>query len=163
MIERGVIIHPSMTWLIAYFPGDHARPADPADPASIRILRTADVTEYRALADCDPAWVAWTWAHLAQVGPGLLQAPEAVHVWELAATLALHRLSPPASTPITVPQMEAWAGRPLSSEDLDRLDEAIPHSSIPDAISEIVDALGDDDADSPDGNLPPDGAGVNAR
>ena len=118
MTERGVIIHSAMTWLVAYFPGAPERPADPSDPASIRVLRTADVATYRDLADCDPAWVIGTWAHLDQVGPGLLQAPQATRVWELAARLGQHRL-----------------------------DDAIPHSSIPDAIAAIVDGMDSSDAE----------------
>ncbi len=136
MTERGVIIHPAMAWLVAFFPGDLERPADPADPASIRIVRIGDVTAYRDLADCEPAWVAGVWSHLAQAGPGLLQAPEAVRVWQIAAMLARHRLED--ASLITREQLECWAGRPLTDWDLDRLDESIPHSSIPAAIGEII-------------------------
>ncbi|CAL9677537.1 hypothetical protein SUDANB95_07862 (plasmid) [Actinosynnema sp. ALI-1.44] len=39
---------------------------------------------------------------------------------------------------ISKDQAEEWAGRALTDEDMDRLDDAIPHSSIPDAISTIV-------------------------
>lgn len=39
---------------------------------------------------------------------------------------------------ITREQIEAWAGRSLTDDELDRLDECIPHSSIPDAIDTIV-------------------------
>lgn len=35
-------------------------------------------------------------------------------------------------------QIEDWAGRPVSDAEHDRLDEAIPFSSIPDAMCEIV-------------------------
>lgn len=145
--ERGVIIHAAMTWLVAYFPGSPQRPADPADPASIRVLPTADVTAYRDLADCEPAWVARTWNQLVQAGPGLLQAPQAVRVWELAATLAQHRLDAKVASLITREQLECWAGRPLTDDDLDRLDEAIPESSIPEAIGTIVDGMDTNDAD----------------
>lgn len=48
---------------------------------------------------------------------------------------------------ITREQAEHWAGRPLSDEDLERLDEAIPFSSIPDAISAIVDSFDSDPRD----------------
>lgn len=40
--------------------------------------------------------------------------------------------------PITREQAESWAGRPLDDHDLNRLRKAIPHSSIPAAIEEIV-------------------------
>ncbi len=136
--ERGVVIHPAMTWLVAFFPGVPERPADPADPASIRVVPIADVTAYHDLADCEPAWVARVWSHLAQAGPGLLQAPEAVRVWRIAAQLARHRLDTEAASLITREQVECWAGRPLTDWDLDRLDESIPHSSIPAAIGEII-------------------------
>lgn len=42
------------------------------------------------------------------------------------------------SITLTRSQLEEWAGRPLSGADLDRLASAIMHSSIPDAINEIV-------------------------
>lgn len=137
-IERGVILHCAMTWLVAYFPGDPQRPADPANPASIRVVGTADVTAYRDLTDCDPTWVLGTWKHLSEAGTGLLQAPQVVRVWELAAKLAELRLDADVTSLITREQLESWAGRPLDEDDLDRLDDAIPNSSVPDAIGEIV-------------------------
>jgi hypothetical protein len=39
---------------------------------------------------------------------------------------------------ITAEQARSWAGRDLSAEDIERLAEAIPHSSIPDAIGTIT-------------------------
>jgi len=39
---------------------------------------------------------------------------------------------------ITAEQAAHWAGRPLVVDDVQRLAECIPHSSIPDAIGEIV-------------------------
>ncbi|MFB7837814.1 hypothetical protein ACWIGW_44765 [Nocardia brasiliensis] len=42
---------------------------------------------------------------------------------------------------ITREQAESWAGRPLSDEEMDRLDDAIPNSSIPEAIGAIVDSF----------------------
>jgi len=39
---------------------------------------------------------------------------------------------------ITRDQAEAWAGRRLSREELDRLAEALQHSSVPEAIGTIV-------------------------
>ena len=39
---------------------------------------------------------------------------------------------------LTYEQLAAWAGRDLSEEEIERLDEAIPNSSIPDAINTIV-------------------------
>lgn len=39
---------------------------------------------------------------------------------------------------LTGEQIEAWAGGPLSDEQVDRLAECIPHSSIPDAVETIV-------------------------
>lgn len=38
-------------------------------------------------------------------------------------------------------QLEAWAGRELSDEEVEALDEAIPNSSIPEAINTIADGL----------------------
>ena len=95
VIERGVIIHSAMTWVVAYFP------------------------------------VTRTWNYLAHKGHGLLQAPQAVRVWELAATLAQQQLDASAAALITREQLECWAGRPLTDDDLDRLDEAIPTPPYP--------------------------------
>lgn len=39
---------------------------------------------------------------------------------------------------ISSDQASAWAGRPLTAEDLERLDACIPNSSIPEAIGDIV-------------------------
>jgi hypothetical protein len=39
---------------------------------------------------------------------------------------------------ITADQAAQWAGRPLSVDDMHRLADCIPHSSIPDAIDTIV-------------------------
>ena len=39
---------------------------------------------------------------------------------------------------ITRAQLEAWAGRPLSDGEVDTLDDAIPNSSIPEAVGVIV-------------------------
>ena len=55
---------------------------------------------------------------------------------ELLAMLAA-ALDSPAEL-ITAEQATSWAGRDLTAEDLDRLAEAIPHSSIPDAIDTII-------------------------
>lgn len=55
---------------------------------------------------------------------------------ELLAMLAA-ALDSPAEL-ITAEQATSWAGRDLTAEDLDRLAEAIPHSSIPDAIDTIT-------------------------
>lgn len=79
-----------------------------------------------------------TWKHLSEAGTGLLQAPQVVRVWELAAKLAEHRLNADVASLINHEQLESWAGRPLNENDLDRLDDAIPNSSIPEAIGEIV-------------------------
>ncbi|MFF5097904.1 MULTISPECIES: hypothetical protein [Actinosynnema] len=136
-----------MTWLIAYFPGDPLRAVDPAAPASIRVVPTAEVTAYRELVDCDPAWVASTWEHLAQAGPRLLQAPQAVRVWEVAAALARHRLDADVTSLITHGQLEAWAGRTLTGHDLARICEAIPNSSIPEAFGIIVHSMDSQDAE----------------
>jgi hypothetical protein len=38
-------------------------------------------------------------------------------------------------------QLEAWAGRPLTNEQVERLDRAIPHSSIPEAVATIVESM----------------------
>lgn len=38
-------------------------------------------------------------------------------------------------------QLEAWAGRALTDDELSRLEDAIPNSSIPDAVWVIVDSF----------------------
>lgn len=42
---------------------------------------------------------------------------------------------------LTRNQLEAWAGRPLTEQDVASLTEALPHSSIPEAIGTIADNL----------------------
>lgn len=42
---------------------------------------------------------------------------------------------------ITREQLEAWAGRDLTDEEVADLDNAIPNSSIPEAVGEIAHAL----------------------
>jgi hypothetical protein len=49
----------------------------------------------------------------------------------------------PALELISREQAEAWAGRALTDDDLARLDEAIPNSSIPAAIDAIVASFDD--------------------
>ena len=39
---------------------------------------------------------------------------------------------------ITREQIECWAGRTLTDDEISRLDDCIPNSSIPDAIADIV-------------------------
>lgn len=50
---------------------------------------------------------------------------------------------------ITREQLNCWAGRDLTDDEVDRLDDAIPHSSIPDAISVIADSIQLDDPPEP--------------
>lgn len=52
-------------------------------------------------------------------------------------TMLADALDAPAQL-ITAEQASSWAGRPLTADELDRLCEAIPHSSIPDAIDTIT-------------------------
>lgn len=42
------------------------------------------------------------------------------------------------SVTLTCEQLSAWAGRELSVDEIDQIAMAIPHSSIPDAISTIA-------------------------
>lgn len=42
---------------------------------------------------------------------------------------------------LTREQLECWAGRTLTSDEIARLDECIPMSSIPEAIGQIVDSF----------------------
>lgn len=45
---------------------------------------------------------------------------------------------------VGVEQAEAWCGRTLSDDDVERLEEAIPNSSIPEAVDAIVSSWGDE-------------------
>lgn len=49
-------------------------------------------------------------------------------------------LSPPMSFTVLIDRDQAarWAGRPLSDEDLERLAKALPGSTVPEAIGDIV-------------------------
>lgn len=42
---------------------------------------------------------------------------------------------------ITHKELEAWAGRPLTPEDMEKIAQAIPWSSIPDAIGVIAENI----------------------
>ena len=42
---------------------------------------------------------------------------------------------------LTREQLEAWAGRELSDEEVVALEEAIPDSSIPEAVATLADSL----------------------
>lgn len=42
---------------------------------------------------------------------------------------------------VTAEQLAAWVGRPLSPDEVDQLDEAVPNSSIPELIAMIVDSF----------------------
>jgi hypothetical protein len=46
---------------------------------------------------------------------------------------------------LTYEQLAAWAGRELSDDEVERLDEAIPNSSIPEAIGTIVESFDEED------------------
>lgn len=48
---------------------------------------------------------------------------------------------------LTREQLESWAGRALSDEEVEQLDTLIPESSIPEAISTIVGAMEPADQD----------------
>ena len=52
-------------------------------------------------------------------------------------TMLAAALDAPAEL-ITAEQASSWAGRTLTADEVDRLSEAIPHSSIPDAIDTIA-------------------------
>lgn len=52
-------------------------------------------------------------------------------------------LSDPDNWLITYEQVEQWSGKRLDREQWERLNEAIPYSSIPDAIATIVDTITD--------------------
>ncbi|WP_188187015.1 hypothetical protein [Nonomuraea sp. SYSU D8015] len=45
---------------------------------------------------------------------------------------------------LTRDQIEAWAGRSLTNDEIATLDNAIPLSSIPEAINQIVGGMEDD-------------------
>lgn len=51
------------------------------------------------------------------------------------------------SVTITREQLEAWAGCKLADAEVDAIDDAIPNSSIPDAINEITAAISNVDTD----------------
>jgi hypothetical protein len=42
-------------------------------------------------------------------------------------------------------QLEAWAGRPLSDDEVQRVADSLPNASVPEAIATIVDSLTEGD------------------
>lgn len=53
--------------------------------------------------------------------------------------------TPDQGITITREQLAAWAGRALTDDEVERLDECIPNSSIPDAIDTIVSSFDPDE------------------
>jgi hypothetical protein len=91
VLERGVVIHGSLSWAVAYFPGPLDNVASPSDPESIRVIGRGEIVRYHKLTDCDPNWVTRTWCHIAHARGGF-QAPEMTRVWELSAAIARHSM-----------------------------------------------------------------------
>lgn len=52
-----------------------------------------------------------------------------------------HGTPPGKGITITRDRLEEWAGYPLTDEHVDRLADAIPRSSVPEAINEIAFAI----------------------
>ncbi len=75
----------------------------------------------------------WLWEEI------LLHANPAAWIEEVMGSGALE--SVPDWELITRSQAESWAGRRLTAEEMDRLDDAIPHSRIPELIASIVDSF----------------------
>jgi hypothetical protein len=44
---------------------------------------------------------------------------------------------------LTRDQLNAWTGWDLTDEQVEQLEDAIPNSSIPDAVAEIMEGIGD--------------------
>lgn len=66
---------------------------------------------------------------------------EPVKPEHLAAVPGMEAVKPEqerAGVTLTRDQLESWAGRALSDEEVEDLDTAIPDSSIPEAVAEIV-------------------------
>jgi hypothetical protein len=49
------------------------------------------------------------------------------------------------SVTITRQQLEQWAGRPLTDNEVGQVQEALPNASVPEAIATIIDYLNGDD------------------
>ncbi|WP_194838622.1 hypothetical protein [Nocardia sp. XZ_19_369] len=107
-----------------------------ADFDALDCARTLLRTLATAIADSEPA------DYLIRIAD--LAAQVALAERTTAPPAPLTTAAPESATPlqlITRAQAESWARRPLTNEDMDRLDTAIPHSSIPEAIATIVDGF----------------------
>lgn len=71
-----------------------------------------------------------------------------------ALNAAHHRTqdAPRPGVTLTREQLEAWADRELTDDEVYEIDEAVPHSSIPEAIGVIADQFNDDEEDSEEGD-----------
>jgi hypothetical protein len=113
-VERGVVLHSGLTWVVAYFPGTDDNPGDPGDPAAIRVVSDRDVMSRAALVDCPPEWVSSTWRRLEQVGPGWLGHETVTARWRIAAQLADVMLAFDATDD---PVMQVQAAKPSTPPD----------------------------------------------
>lgn len=64
-------------------------------------------------------------------------APTGSRVEPGSTTAGRFRFTVHPGITLTRHQLEAWAGRTLTDDEVGRLDDAIPNSSIPDAVAEI--------------------------
>jgi hypothetical protein len=119
----------------------------------IEVLRKGDVKSTFATADQDEA--QWFWDTLTAFPGGIEWA-----VWKVPGKLRYRAFATYGREPyksaeakaaeetelapgvvLTRCQIESWAGRWLTDEEIGRLDEAIPNSSIPSAVGSIAAAL----------------------
>ena len=86
--------------------------------------------------------------YVAQNGTFDLSYPEALAEERRRVDISIDVPKPADSEPLGVhltrEQLEDWAG-PLTDDQVERLDECIPNSSIPEAIGDIVGGMKDND------------------
>jgi hypothetical protein len=165
--ELGLILHSTQTWVMAYVPGPDL--ADPADPAAIRVIGLGKAARFEWLHELrtsvDEAWVIRVWEHLEQHGPGSLGSAPVVRKLQMAAEIASLRKelaeyqglgpTPEQGVEVTREQLAEWTGLGLALTDdhVTRLQEAMPHSSIPEAFGTMAEQFEDDeDPDDEDGS-----------
>lgn len=88
----------------------------------------------------ESAWAHWIWAYSTIDATARALAKQRV-LLGITPKVEPER----AGITLTRDQLEAWACRTLTDEEVEALDMAVPDSSIPEAIGTIADSLADSD------------------
>lgn len=114
------------------------------DSIIIDYIADGDVQDDR---EDDGQWDEGLWAEagtgtdMVAVMAAVIAPYEALYNGEEEAEEEAPQTPEPLTVTITRDQLECWVGRELSDDEVRALDDAVPHSSIPEAIATIADSL----------------------